>query len=322
MRIVGIAGEITVKAPDDAYFSYFNSPYIGHSLGTAIDIYPRHQEWGGPVLSPVSGEVVKIRKMRMGKEKQFPTEEFDYGSAIKPEYVTKDVVRVMHCKPSIQEGEKLDLGDLIGCAIRSRYFNYWTGPHYHVEIMPLDSFARSTKSYSLEIPMSKKQHYEGNNESCMEFMITRVSDDCAIGFSNESSYTSLGGVAGLSAEVGSGSEIGIVDGGLSHYPHGGVLGCHNTKEGELVHIRGQPVGSITSRRNGVSYFERGPSIVASFDGLELRGLSCFLYPRYYTKRGIPQLILIPREYGGFRNLIENNSVGVLEIKSINNTNKF
>ena len=322
MRILGTAGDITIKAPDDAYFSYFNSPYIGHSLGTAIDIYPRHQEWSGPVLSPVSGEVVKIRKMQMGKEKQFPTEDFDYGIAILPEHTTKDVVRVMHCKPTIQEGEKLDLGDQIGCAIRSRYFNYWTGPHYHVEIVPLDSFSRSTKSYPLDIPVGKKQHHAGNNKSCMEFLITQVSDDCATGFSNESSYTNLGDLAGLSAEVGNSSETGIIDGGLSHYPHGGVLGSKTTKEGELVHIRGQPVGRIISRRNSVSYFERGPLITASFDGIDLRGLSCFLYPRCYTKRGIPQLILIPREYRGFRNLIENNSVGLLEIKRLSNTNKF
>ncbi len=322
MRIVGAAQDISIHAPDDAYFSYFNSPYVGHSLGTAIDIYPRHQEWGGPVLSPVSGKVVKIRKMRMGKEKQFPTEDFDYGIAILPELATKDAVRVMHCKPSIQEGEKIDLGDQIGRAVRSRYFNYWTGPHYHVEIMPLDSFMRSTKSYPLDIPMGKQHHRAVDNESHMEFLITQVSDDCAVGFPCANAYSALGDLVGLSAKNESGSTIGIIDGGLSHYQHGGVLGSKKTKEGELVNIGGLPVGRIASRRNGISYFKRGPSIVASFDGIRLRGLSCFIYPHNYTKRGIPQLILIPREYRGFRNLIEKDSFGMLEIKSLSNTDKF
>ena len=322
MRIVGVAQGVAIQAPDDAYFSYFNSPYIGHSLGTAIDIYPRHQEWEGPVLSPVSGKVAKIRKMQMGKEKRFPAEDFDYGIAILPEHESRDAVRVMHCRPTVQEGEKLDLGDQIGCAIRSRYFNYWTGPHYHVEIVPLDSFSRSTKSYPLDIPVSNEQHHRGSKDLGVEFLITQVSDDCAIGFSRESSFTSVGDLVGLSAYSGSGSALGIIDGGLSHYQHGGVLGSKKTKEGELVNIGGLPVGCIASKRKGLSYFKRGPAIVATFDGIELRGLSCFVYPHHYTKKGVPQLILIPREYRGFRNLIENNSLGILEIRSLSNTNKF
>ncbi|PNX52843.1 MAG: hypothetical protein BV458_07520 [Thermoplasmata archaeon M9B2D] len=322
MRTVGVVQDISIQAPDDAYFSYFNSPYVGHSLGTAIDIYPRHQEWGGPVLSPVSGKVVKIRKMQMGKEKQFPTEDYDYGIAILPEHATKDAVRVMHCRPIVQEGDKLDLGDQIGCAIRSRYFNYWTGPHYHVEIMPLDSFMRSTKSYTLDIPMSKEQHHAGKNESRMEFLITHVNDDRAIGFSNDCSYSSIGDLVGLSANDEDSIAIGIIDGGLSHYQHGGVLGSKNTTEGGLVIVGGLPVGCIASKRDGVSYFKRGPSIMALLDGIVLRGLSCFVYPHHYTRKGIPQLILIPREYRGFRNLIENDSLGVLEIRSLGDTNKF
>ena len=322
MRIVGVAAGITIHAPFDAYFSYFNSPYIGHSLGTAIDIYPKHQEWGGPVLSPVSGKVVKIRKLRMGKRKPFPTDDFDYGIAIFPENTRQDIVRVMHCKPTIQEGENVDLGDQIGCAIRSRYFNYWTGPHYHVEIIPQDSFSRSTKSYPLDIPMNQEQEHNGEIQSCMEFLITEVSDDCAKGYSPGSSCTSLGDIIGLSAHDETGSALGIIDGGISHYQHGGVIGSHNSKEGDLVYIQGLPVGGIISRRTGASYFQRGPSIAAYYNGLELRGLSCFLYPFQYTKKGSPQLILIPREYRGFRNVIENESVGILEIRSGSNTDKF
>ncbi|MHA2352262.1 MAG: hypothetical protein ACXABX_03995, partial [Candidatus Thorarchaeota archaeon] len=132
MRIVGSAAGINIHAPEDAYFSFFNSPYIGHDIGSAIDIYPRHQEWGGDVVSPVSGKIVKTRKMRMGQPKQFPTHEFDYGIGILPEESDTDIVRIMHCEPDVSEGENVVLGDPIGRAIRSRYFNYWTGPHYHV----------------------------------------------------------------------------------------------------------------------------------------------------------------------------------------------
>jgi hypothetical protein len=322
VRVVGSASEISIFAPDDAYFSYFNSPYIGHSLGTAIDIYPRHQEWGGPVLAPVSGEIVKVKKLHMGKTKPFPTDDFDYGIAIRVESTREDVVRVMHCKPMIQEGDKIDLGDQIGYAIRSRYFNYWTSPHYHVEIMQLESFSRSSKSYPLDIPVGKKRHQLENADVSMELSIIDVNDDRDIGYLRGISYTSIGDLIGLSTQDEKGSVVGILDGGLSHYQHGGVIGTHQIKAGDTVFFGGHPIGNIASRRGEVGFFERGPSIVASFNGIELRGLSCFLYPPQYTKRGIPQTILIPREHRGFRNLIENDSIGILEISSSNNMNKF
>ena len=57
MHVIGETKGIKLYSPEDAYFSYFNSPYTGHSQAAAIDIYPYHQQWGGPVTSPVSGKV-------------------------------------------------------------------------------------------------------------------------------------------------------------------------------------------------------------------------------------------------------------------------
>jgi hypothetical protein len=318
MRLVGVAAGITIHAPSDAYFSYFNSPYIGHTLGHAIDIYPQHQEWNGPVLSPVSGTVVKIRKLRMGKIKPFPTDDFDYGLGILPESTKEDIVRVMHCRPIISEGDRVDLGDRIGYAIRSRYFNYWTGPHYHVEIMPLISFSRSTKSYPLDIPLGKKRIHEERFRSPMELSIIDVSNDRVIGYLKENASTRINEITGLPACDQSGSVVGIIDGGISHYQHGGIIGKHYLEEGDSVYLAGHAIGNVISSRNGVSHFRKGPAIRATLNGLELRGLSCFLYPHQYTKNGNRQIILIPREYRGFRNLIENNSVGILEISGCSN----
>ena len=80
MYVIGEAKGIKIHSPEDAYFSYFNSPYTGHAHAAAIDIYPYHQEWGGPVASPVSGKIVRLQKFRMGRKKEFPTEDFDYGT--------------------------------------------------------------------------------------------------------------------------------------------------------------------------------------------------------------------------------------------------
>ncbi|RDE11614.1 MAG: hypothetical protein C4K48_11210 [Candidatus Thorarchaeota archaeon] len=314
MRIVAAAQGIEIRAPDDAYFSYFNSPYIGHSLGTAVDIYPRHQEWGGPVPAPVSGRVTRIKKLHMGSIKPFPTDDFDYGIALAPENAESDIVRVMHAEPAVREGSKVDEGDEIGRTIRSRYFNYWTGPHYHVEAMPASNFTRSSKSIPLDVRMEIEPHQIGTAPSNIEMTITEVTDDHAIGYPQEDIHTEIGDLSGLSAQDASGSAMGIIDGGLSHYQHGGVFGRYNTDVGEIVCVANNQVGTAASSRGLVTYFRRGPSIRASIDGIELRGLSCFLYPPQYKKRGMPQLILIPKRYGGFRHLLEDDSSGTLRIE--------
>lgn len=72
MREVGKAAGISLLAASDAYFSYFNSPYTGHKQGTAIDIYPQPQKWNCFVPSPVSGQISKIKKVKMGKMKEVP----------------------------------------------------------------------------------------------------------------------------------------------------------------------------------------------------------------------------------------------------------
>lgn len=316
MRIVAAAKGMEIRAPDDAYFSYFNSPYIGHGLGTAVDIYPRHQEWGGPVLAPVSGRVIRIKKLHMGSIKPFPTDDFDYGIALAPENAESDIVRVMHVAPAVREGNKVDEGDEIGRTIRSRYFNYWTGPHYHVEAMAASNFTRSSKSILLDVRMEIEPHRVGTAPSNIEMIITEVTDGHAIGYPQQDIHTEIGDLSGLSAQDASGSAMGIIDGGLSHYQHGGVLGRNSIDAGEAVCVGNNQVGTAASSRGRVTYFRRGPSIRTSFDGIELRGLSCFLYPPQYKRRGMPQLILIPKRYGGFRHLLEDDNNGILEIEPV------
>ena len=121
MRVVGSAKGINIHAPDDAYFSYFNSPYIGHSIGSVVDIYPNHQEWCGVIESPVSGKVVKIKKIQMGQPRNFPTEDYDYAVGILPEGSDDYIIRLLHCEPVVVEDEQVSLGDPIGKTIRSRY---------------------------------------------------------------------------------------------------------------------------------------------------------------------------------------------------------
>ncbi len=315
MRVVGSAVGIDIHAPKDAYFSYFNSPYIGHDIGSAIDIYPRHQEWNGDIVSPVSGKVTKIRRMRMGKPKQFPTEDFDYGIGIIPEESDAEMVRIMHCKPSVAEGQYIRIGDPIGTAIRSRYFNYWTGPHYHVEILPLNSFLRSSMSFPLELTYKFESKKSPKTPERIEFIVRSVTEDNIVGYAEGLGHTSIGDLVGLSAITGNQMTTGILDGGFSHYRIGGVIGSSVLKKNDRVYLNDSSVGIVYQTKSGASLFRRGPSIRSYLDDTELRGLSCFIYSKYYTKRMTPQLILIPKKYGQFNRIFKEGDLCELNIKT-------
>jgi hypothetical protein len=321
MRIVGTASGIEILASDDAYFSYFNSPYIGHVLGSAVDIYPAYQEWGGPVPSPVSGKVIRIRKICMGAPKVFPSAEYDYGIAILPDGADTNIVRVMHCESKLQEGEKIDVGDILGHLFRSRYFNYWTGPHYHVEIMSMDSFPRSSQSYPLDMNLDTTPQQFGTLPLILEVLLTDVSQDRAIGYPQKRIHARVSGLYGLSVQEKGKNTMGIVDAGISHYNHGGIIGRNDLQNGDEVYLGPIPVGEVVKTRSGVSSFRRGPMIAASIDGVSLRGLSCFLYPSHFVKRGMPPLVLVPERYGDFIDVLEQDSVGLLETQSCSNMDK-
>ncbi len=318
MHVIGEAKGIKIHSPEDAYFSYFNSPYTGHAHAAAIDIYPHHQEWGESVASPISGKIVRLKKFKMGYKKDFPTEAFDYVIAIQPEVTETSIVRIMHCKPSLKEGEVVDLGDTIGTTIRSRYFNYWTGPHYHVEVMHLDSFTRSTQSYPLDLPFSFDSITAREASTEVEFLVESVSEDNIIGYPRNLSVTSIDGFYGLSAFDNESKIVGIIDGGFSHYKHGGIIGHKFPIEGSLVGLNNLPAGMIRNPLNGASFFERGPSLSCYLNDNKLRGISCFLYPKQFKKQGVPQLVLVPNFYREFIGTISEGEVCKLKIDSCNN----
>ncbi len=319
MRVVGTAAGITLHAPEDAYFSYFNSPYIGHDLGSAIDIYPSHQEWGAAVVAPTSGKVVKIRRMRMGRPKEFPTHDFDFAIGIQSSESDNNIVRVMHSEPTVSVGNRVDVGDQIGKAIRSRYFNYWTGAHYHVEVMALDSFERSSRSCPLDLEYQYTSRKTGSPREEVEFLVQSVTVDNIIGYPKGLDHAAIRDLTGVAAVDMQRSKVGILEGGLSHYRLGGVVGTEQLQVGEQIGFGNVVTGTVRETRKSVSVFERGPHISSYLDGREIRGLSCFIYPKNFTKKKIPQLILIPKNYGELRGVINEGDICQLQIQQSNNT---
>ncbi|MHA1943187.1 MAG: hypothetical protein ACW96M_02210 [Candidatus Thorarchaeota archaeon] len=317
MRVVGIASGTKIRAPDDAYFSFFNSPYIGHGRGSSIDIYPVHQSWSGDIVSPVTGKITRMKKMKMGRPKKFPTDDFDFAMGIQPDNSDNDIVRIMHCTPSVQIGDVVETGDPIGTTLRSRFFNYWTGPHYHVEVMDQDSFERSSKSYTFDQFFQFSKQKGSKQTARIEFEVSEVTKDYVKGFPRGLEHATISDLIGLAAKDVGNHIVGIIDGGLSHYKQGGVVGGYAIQKTTKVHIAGIPVGTMSSSNR----FLRGPAISSFLDDHKLRGLSCFIYPDNYARKGATPLILVPRRYNEFKGLIQDGDVCQLQIRSKNNTVK-
>ena len=321
MQEIGEARGTRLYASEDAYLSYFNSPYIGHSHAAAIDIYPAHQEWGGPVISPVTGKLIRIQKTSMGMKKEFPTDDFDFGIAIQPEKCKDTIVRILHCNPTLKEGDVVEYGDEIGFTIRSRYFNYWTGPHYHIEIMYIDAFLRSTRSFPLQLPFNFKTQTAKELPTTVEFHVEEVTKDYITGYPRGFSHTEVGNYIGISGIKNETDIVGILDGGISHYKHGGVIGYRNGVQGTTIGLQKLSVGTITHSMPGAGFFLRGPSINCFLDSTKLRGLSCFMYPKNFVKQQVSRLLLVPKYYNEFIGQISKGDVCELKIRSANNTIK-
>ena len=318
MRIIGQAAGVALAAPDDAYLSFFNSPYAGHSRGTAVDVYPSEREWGCSVLSPVNGSVTNIRKMSMGRAKSFETAQYDFAVGIKPEESEGLLVRIMHLEPSVRPGDHVEIGTVIGSTLRSRYFNYWTGPHFHVEVMALNDFHRSTMSIPLKVELGESNlRQEGSTTRSQE--VLEVSEDWAIVDGAGLGVYQCGPYYGIPATTSGSKRVGILDAGVSHYIHGAIVGSEPIQDSEEVHLQGYRMGQVQWSRGDLHFFIRESELEFHLGGHALRGLSAFLYPKKHLRKGAPPLVCIPRHHGSLRKCLEEGSVYDLRIDSVKAT---
>ncbi|MGQ4911319.1 MAG: hypothetical protein ACP6KW_04040 [Candidatus Thorarchaeota archaeon] len=316
MRVVGTCDGIDILAPDDAYFSYFNSPYIGHRRGAAVDIYPPHQTWGETVQSPAAGTIVDIKQMKMGRPREFPTEEVDFAIGIQPSPDDDALVRIMHCAPDVNVGDTVDAGDSIGTALRSRYFQYWTGPHYHVEILSHDDFNRASKSRRLSVSMGRVTSKPVKRRDTLTAEVLSVSSDRVIVHSKDlprASSRDLVGLAGSTADCG---VTGILDGGFSYYDHGGLIGNGDLVRGCPLFLLSHCVGELDSTFCDAHHFARKGVLDISLDGYHVRGLSSFVYPLRSIRRGKLPVVIVPSRYDQFRDVMAEGDVCEVRINSV------
>ncbi len=149
-------GNFFIDVPRDSWYSFFNSPYVGHRSGTAVDVYFSSL----PLFPMDSGKVVEIRRVRAPKN--LPMEE-DYVIAI--EISDNICLKVLHVRPCIKEGEKLSLGDPLGEMLISGFFMPWSSKHAHFELRPCKDRIRARGAFPLiplikdRVPVSSKNEF-------------------------------------------------------------------------------------------------------------------------------------------------------------------
>lgn len=313
LRLVGSARGIDLYAPETSYFSYFNSPYIGHQRASAVDIYPFHGIWDESVTSPVSGRVVKIRKITMGKKREFSTDDYDYAIGIQPEN-QKDIVRILHCRPNVDVGDYIQKGEHLGSGIRSRYFNFWTGPHIHVEIQNSMYFARSSQSYPLRIPSVQIDIIRGELRWPMTCEVVSVSKDNVILVSYQGDICKGDGLIGHCVE--SNNTHGILDIGIPHYEYGAMIFPTSDKITNSFQLWSILIGTESNCMSAANVFGTNQTIVFALDDKQIRGLSFYIFSEQQEINGRPPIIAIPQYYGDFVDIFNEGDIVSLSYSKI------
>jgi hypothetical protein len=215
-EIVPIAGVdgVRIFCPIDGYYAFYNSPYPAHRISTGIDIYTG-SGFGEDTFSPISGEVILVRKVRAPQAKLFKDHGHDTVILIKSQENPQRIIKVLHIEPKVKVGEVIEAGQPLGTLIRSGYFGYSTQAHIHLEVRKPEDLLRARGGLILK----RLQIFQKvPNLESLEGVVNKQREEyIEVGIRGVSKF-------GLQCKIGDIS--GVLDGGIPYY---GWLGAHTNK---------------------------------------------------------------------------------------------
>lgn len=208
---IAVSELVTIFCPRNGKFSFFNSPYPMHYLFAGLDIYPK-RGFGEIAPSPIEGKVIKIRKVKCPKRKDFKAAEFDFVMLLQSLSNPERIVKILHVDPLIKSNEVVEPGQPLGRLLRSGYFNFWTDPHIHLEVRKPSDPLRARGGYTLFRLMNVEE----------TSLITDLNGTVINSKPEYSTFVLKERLRnGLPVDVG--GSIGLLDGGIPHY---GWFGVH------------------------------------------------------------------------------------------------
>ncbi len=304
--------DIQVSIPKTSHFSIGTSPYYSHQHGLAIDVYHNLTLDNYNVVSPVAGKILKIKKLKAPKPKFLKGVDFDYLILIS-NFSNSDIVwKLMHVKPFIQLGDKIEIGDPIGKTIRNGYFAYWSSPHLHLELRPFNDAirARGGKNFSLTIENgdNKAETIEKLDTAQIPIEIHSIFPEMILAYFPEHFYHKMFPICGVKVRV---NHLNcILDGGIPHYKIGTILFQqeHKPDKYHSVYLGSHNIGTL-HELVGQFGFLKFESIQFFLNNKEIRGISLYL------ANFLPLIKLIPYEQKQFS--FSKKSTQYLHIKSNN-----
>ncbi|MHA2185783.1 MAG: hypothetical protein ACXAAI_12365, partial [Promethearchaeota archaeon] len=133
-----------VSIPHSSHFTIGTSPYYAHQHGLAIDVYHSLPLENYEVFSPVSGVIEKVKILRAPKSRFVGGIDKDYLTLVRNPHNNRFVYKILHVKPTVQLGDRLEVGDSMGTTIRNGYFAYWSSPHLHIEVRASNNAIRAS----------------------------------------------------------------------------------------------------------------------------------------------------------------------------------
>jgi len=209
-------------------FTLYNSPFVAHDRGHAVDLYPPAGATIAP--SPVAGEVIDTRTVT-APPRPYAADE-DHLILVS---IGDSVARLLHVDPSVEAGETVEVGDPLGELVRAGFFAPWVPNHIHLGFRAPDADPYRA-SGSLPVALDpdldlRAVPWDGTGT------VVEAGDTWAL--LDEPAHPAPG-------ETFAGIEDGggVLDGGLPHYEGGGLLGSRRSGPVDLL---GTTVGTVEGR---------------------------------------------------------------------------
>jgi hypothetical protein len=195
-------------------FSLYNSPYVAHREGRAIDLYPDTNV----APSPVAGTVESTKTT--GCPSRPHAVEHDHLVVID---TGERLARILHVDPTVEPGDSVAVGDPLGSMIRSGYFAPWVDNHVHLGFRAYGDDpvrARGSLPVDVDVPIAGTT-WDGTGRVVESGETYAILDGPSHPMPGE-------------AYVGITDDSGrfVLDGGLSHYENGGIIPVDAGSDGE------------------------------------------------------------------------------------------
>jgi hypothetical protein len=272
--------EIQVSIPQTSHFTIGTSPYYAHQHALGIDIYHSLFLENYEVLSPISGEIIKVKTLVAPRPKFLRGIDKDYLILVSNPNNHKITYKIMHIKPhNIQVGERIEIGDPIGKTIRNGYFAYWSSPHLHLEIRPSNDAIRASGGRAFSLAFKKRKDKVSVEESKSEeiqMKIHSVFPEFFLGNFPKSLYKFINPIYGVKVRVN--LVDCILDGGIPHYKSGTII-SHNSFKRDFLHsiyLGNHRIGKLNDSREQFGFFRFDSSLKLLLNNEEIRGISLYL----------------------------------------------